>query len=391
MKTAAFRWPTLILLACLAAPPVRAAAEPPRVRVERTPHDGLQPDALVDAQGVLHLVYLKGDPKACDVFYVRRGAGEAGFTAPRRVNSQPGSAVAIGTIRGAQLALGRNGRVHVLWNGSSEAMPRLPDSTPLLYSRLDDAGAAFEPQRNLMHGTVHLDGGGAVAADERGRVFVAWQAGAAAGPRGELHRAVYVTSSADDGRTFAAERAVSGATAGVCACCALETVLDGAGRLSILYRSATAEGSRDLTWLRSDVAGRVFQSSVLDAWRVASCPMSSMALVRQDGGRLWAAWETQGQVHRSLLQPEAGVAGGRLGPAGGVRNRRHPALATRGGPGDPILMAWAIGTGWQKGGAVGWELTESSGRVTTGREEGLPVWSRPAAVAGADGSFTVFR
>jgi hypothetical protein len=381
----------LVLASCLAGPSLAAATEPPRVRVERTPHDGLQPEAMVDAQGTLHLIYLRGDPKACDVFYVRRGVGEAGFSAPRRVNSQPGSAVAIGTIRGAQLALGRNGRVHVLWNGATDAIPRLPDSAPLLYSRLDDRGQAFEPQRPLNGGTVHLDGGGALAADERGRVFVVWQAGTAEGPRGERHRAVFAAVSADDGRTFAAGQAVSPGTAGVCACCALETALDGEGRLSILYRSATAEGSRDLTWLRSDEAGRAFQPSVLDAWRVASCPMSSMALVRQDGGRLWAAWETQGQVHRGLLEPAAGRAGGRLGPAGGARNRRHPALATRGGPGDPVLMTWAIGTGWQKGGAVGWELTESSGRITTGREEGLPVWSRPAAVAWPDGTFMVFR
>jgi hypothetical protein len=391
MNTPACRSLFLALLCSLAGPPARAAAEPPRVHVVSTPGDGLQPDALVDAQGTIHLVYLKGDPKACDVFYVHRAAGEPVFSAPQRVNSQPGSAVAIGTIRGAQLALGRNGSVHVLWNGSGQAMPQMPESAPLLYSRRQDAGGAFAPQRSLSEGTVHLDGGGAIAADERGRVFVVWQAGAADGPRGERHRAVFVGVSADDGRTFAAKRAVSPATAGVCACCALETALDQEGRLSILYRSVTAEGSRDLTWLRSDGVGRVFLPALLQEWRVAACPMSSMALVRQDGGSMWAAWETRGQVHRSLLQPGTGSAGPRLGPAGGAGNRRHPVLATRGSPGDPILMAWAIGTGWQKGGAVGWELTESTGRTTSGRAEGLPVWSRPAAVAGADGSFTVFR
>jgi hypothetical protein len=36
-----------------------------------------------------------------------------------RVNSQQGSAIAAGAIRGAHLAVGRNGRVHVAWNGSS--------------------------------------------------------------------------------------------------------------------------------------------------------------------------------------------------------------------------------------------------------------------------------
>ena len=40
------------------------------------------------------------------------------------MNSQAGSAVAAGTIRGAHLALGRKGRVHVAWNGSGTALPK---------------------------------------------------------------------------------------------------------------------------------------------------------------------------------------------------------------------------------------------------------------------------
>jgi hypothetical protein len=53
-------------------------------------------------------------------------------------------------------------------------------------------------------------------------------------------------------------------------------------------------------------------------------------------------------------------------------------------------MAWTEGTGWQKGGSLAWELTEaSSGRKTTSRAPGVPVWSRITAVAEADGTFTI--
>ena len=38
------------------------------VRLQRVPAGALQPQAIMDAQGTLHLVYLKGEPKACDVF-----------------------------------------------------------------------------------------------------------------------------------------------------------------------------------------------------------------------------------------------------------------------------------------------------------------------------------
>src|SRR4051794_33977196 len=87
-----------------------------------------------------------------------------------------------GTIRGGQLALGKAGRAHVVWFGTSKALPRGPlnpamaadspyNGTPLLYSRLDDAGTAFEPQRNLMQATFGLDGGPSVAADPLGNVY----------------------------------------------------------------------------------------------------------------------------------------------------------------------------------------------------------------------------
>src|SRR5262249_25301722 len=92
-----------------------------KVNLVRTPNNGLQPQAVVDERGTLHLIYLAGDPSASDVFYVRRDAGKMEFSAPRRVNSQPGSAIATGTIRGAQVSIGKNGRVHVAWNGSNKA------------------------------------------------------------------------------------------------------------------------------------------------------------------------------------------------------------------------------------------------------------------------------
>jgi hypothetical protein len=47
-------------------------AADPKVRVVKTPDDGIQPQAVVDAKGVLHLIYFKGEPAAGAFFYVRR-------------------------------------------------------------------------------------------------------------------------------------------------------------------------------------------------------------------------------------------------------------------------------------------------------------------------------
>src|SRR5438067_8363426 len=94
-----------------------ARAETPRVKVSTSPDDGIQPQAAVDSKGVVHLIYFKGDPKGGDIFYIRREPRQNEFSKPIRVNTQPDTAMALGTIRGAQLAVGKNGRVHVAWDG----------------------------------------------------------------------------------------------------------------------------------------------------------------------------------------------------------------------------------------------------------------------------------
>ena len=67
---------------------------------------------------------------------------------------------------------------HVAWMGSNQAEPKADGgtATPMLYSRLDDAGTCFEPQRNIIQAHPGLDGGGSVAADPLGNVYVTWHA-----------------------------------------------------------------------------------------------------------------------------------------------------------------------------------------------------------------------
>src|SRR6266567_406002 len=95
----------------------RANDGAPEVKLLATPDDGIQPQAATDAKGVVHLICFKGDPKAGDIFYVRRETGQNEFSKPLPVNTQLHTAMALGTIRGAQLAVGKNGRVHVAWDG----------------------------------------------------------------------------------------------------------------------------------------------------------------------------------------------------------------------------------------------------------------------------------
>ena len=111
-----------VLISLLALGSACGAADyPGPVHIIRVPNGGLQPQATADPEGVVHVVFLKGEPKGCDVFYARRNAERTDFGQPIRVNSAPASAIAIGTVRGAQFALGSEGQVHVVWNGAQPA------------------------------------------------------------------------------------------------------------------------------------------------------------------------------------------------------------------------------------------------------------------------------
>src|SRR5262245_52575368 len=224
------------------------------VALVRVPNGGIQPEAAVDAQGNLHLLYFAGEPHAGNLFYVRSTDYGQTFSTPIRVNSQASSAIATGTIRGGQLAIGRNGRVHVVWNGSDTAAPRglvNPASgkaeAPFLYSRSNaDGTALFEPQRDLARRSYGVDGGGSIAADASGGVFAAWHALPVGGGTGEDHRLVWIARSTDDGARFAEEAAAWQEQRGACGCCGLRLFAGPSNKLYALYRSATALTHRDM-------------------------------------------------------------------------------------------------------------------------------------------------
>jgi hypothetical protein len=367
----------------------RAADAPGRVTVLETPGGGIQPQAAIGPDGVTHLVYLKGDPGKADVFYAQAGPGQSRFSEPVRVNSRPGSAIAVGTIRGAQIAVGRGGRVHVAWNGGQEARPdKTVGGAPMLYARSNPERTAFEPERNLMRRTSLLDGGGSVAADRDGNVLVGWHARGEAAPEGEKGRRFFVARSTDDGATFAPEERAIDRETGACACCGTKALADSHGTVYFLYRAATDNADRDMTLLTSRDGGRHFAARALHPWRLFTCPMSSESLAEGPSG-VAAAWETNGQVFFSRIDPKTLAPSRPISPPGGG-DRKHPAVAVN-AEGE-TLLAWAEGTGWQRGGALAWRVFDTSGRATreVGRvEKGIPVWGLPTVVARPDGGFVI--
>lgn len=361
-----------------------STAATPRIDLLRTPHNGIQPQVALDRNGVLHLIYFEGDASGGEIEYVKREPGKD-FSRAIRVNSKPASAVAVGTVRGPQMALGRNGRVYVVWLGPQARSGDPAASMPVFFSRLNDSGTAFEPQRNLMQYTTTTDGGLSVAADVRGSVYAVWHA---AGERpGEEHRRVYLAHSADDGKHFSREVAISPAELGACGCCGMRAFVDESGTLYILYRAAAESVHRDMTLLISKDHGSTFRSEDVAPWNLNACPMST-AYLSEGGHRVLAAWETAGEVYFDQIDPISLKLSPPIAAPGTDNNRKHPAVAATS---NRQLLVWTEGTGWSKGGSLAWQLYDNSGTPigSSGHAPGVPAWGLPSVFADRNGNFTV--
>ncbi len=336
------------------------------------PDGGVQPEARVDARGGVHLIYLGGAPGTSDVFYIHRAPGQHDFSKPLRVNSIAGSAIALGTVRGAHLALGRNGRVHVAWNGNGS-------DAKMQYARMNPAGTAFEPQISVMTHTSGLDGGGTIAADEMGNVYVAWHA--RGDVQGESHRRVYLAKSTNDGTSFAPEVPISDERAGACGCCGM-AALAAHGQVQFLYRSAGGDVHRDIHLLTSKNNGASFDDKVVQTWELSACPMSTENFTDGKQG-IQMAWENQNQIYFSPSEKIRSIE-----VPGDPKNRKHPAIAESSGR---ILLAWTEGTSYRTGGSLAWREFDAAGKpiAEQGSVPGVPAHSDVAVFATPDGRFSI--
>jgi hypothetical protein len=361
----------------------------PNVTVLRTPHDGIQPQ-VVERSGVLHLIYFTGEANGGDLNYVQSRDYGRTFSTPIRVNSEPGTAMAIGNIRGGQIAIGGNGSVHVAWIGSGTAQPRaVSNSAPVLYARLNAAGTAFERQHGLNRASWGADGA-TLAADADNDVYVIWHAQPPGG-KDEADRRVWMAKSTDGGKTFAEERPIFGEKTGVCGCCGSRAAVAADGSLYVLIRAAAQVVHRDIWLLSSTDHGDTFAGTDVAQWNIGACVMSAAAFLPTSAG-LMAAWESEKRVYTGRIPPgghEVGTLAGAPGTAPDEENQKYPALATN--PEGQIALVWTEHMAWNRGGQIAWQVYDKNLRPTgaEGRADGIPKWGVPAVFSREDGSFVV--
>ena len=349
----------LLLALCLLATPAWTYAG--SVTVIPTPNAGTVPDAQIDSRGVIHLAYLAGE----DIYYVKSSDKGKTFSAPIRVNSEPATASGA-KFRGPDLAVGKGGRVHVVWygNGYQRKLPK--DQSGVFYAHLDASGTAFVPARNLNH---RPSDNYSLAADGRGKVAVFWTAGGA-----------FVNRSDDDGDTFSEASKID--LADPCECCATRAYFSPDGNLNLFYRDK-AQNIRDMYLMVLAKGGRDFSKEKVSAtsWPINACPMTGAYLTEGSRKGLVAGWETKGQINFARLDR----AGHPLSP-GEIKvseKGKYPVALTA--PDGTTLVAWKVGE------TLEWQMIDRKGNLQGGPGS-APSGdaNRPAGVVTKDGDFLLF-
>src|SRR5262249_25694562 len=155
------------------------------------------------------------------------------------------------------------------------------------------------------------------------------------------------------------------------------------------YRSALG-GNRDIHLLTSKDRGKTFQGALVHELQASLCPMSTLAFL-QTPSSVMTAWDTDGQIYFATIKPgTTEFSTPQSAPRTG-KMPKHPALAINSQ--GAMILVWTEGTGWQKGGALVWQVYDKSGKPTQeqGRvESGIPVWGLPTVMA-TDAGFTILH
>lgn len=278
------------------------------------------PTVAVDDAGTHAFIAWVAGNGTYDVMLARStNAGE--FSAPVRVNSIPGDAAPHAQAP-AQVAVGPDGTVYVVWQNNTVVEGREFPASDLRFARSTDGGRTFEPTI-----FVNDDAGGQptshtfhnIAVAQDGTVYVSWidgraraesgtanvdegghaghglaaAAGASDGPQ------IRVARSTDGGRSFEPSVVVAD---GACPCCRTALAVAG-GNPYVAWRDVADGSIRDVVVARSNDGGRTWSAPRVvhaDGWRIDGCPHAGPALAATTDGRIHVAWYTGAPDHAGI-------------------------------------------------------------------------------------------
>jgi hypothetical protein len=352
------------------------------VTVLRTPSSSLVPQAVVDGNGALHIVYGLNH----NAYYIRSTNNGAAFTAPVKVNSSGTVETEMGE-RGPKLAVGRDGVIHVVW--VDDWAPGV--NTYVRYARSLDGGATFQP----LQAVSSMSGvdGVTLTADGASNVIAFWHVMVNPTPSEPEATWLHLSRSTNNGASFGSSDKVSISNHNGLACsmCMTRARVGVDGNLYLVFRSATGN-MRDFYLLEGSCSSNQFTALRVnqDNWNINYCPMVGPELTFDPYGRALCAFMTSNKVYWAVT--DYPITGFRLHvpPPANETNEIFPtATANRRGE---TLFLWQVGPMSTSGTAtVKWARYGIDGAPTgqTGVIGTSFSGTKATAVVGADDNFYI--
>jgi hypothetical protein len=263
-----------------------------------------QPQVAISPPGAVHVVFGVRNAIHCATstdggrcFAAPVTVGESGVMAlgmrrGPRVAATAGS-IAIAAVCGQQGG-GKDGDVQV-WHSADASKTW---SGPVRVNRV--AGSAREGLHDL-------------TAAPDGRLYCVWNDSRA----GKME--VYGALSTDGGATWGEDRLVYQSPEGpICPCCQPSAGFDAKGRLHVLWRNSLG-GARDMFLTSSADGGRTFDTARKlgqGTWVFNACPMDGGGLAANVDSKVQTIWRRQQTIYRCADgQPEAALGRGEQGRA----------------------------------------------------------------------------
>ncbi|MEZ7831530.1 MAG: hypothetical protein QMC06_08260 [Gammaproteobacteria bacterium] len=357
------------------------------IHIQETPDRGVQPRLTVDDSGNVHLLYFKkrlSAPSAREgnLYYRQYLPEQNRFGLPVKVSSNAFDIRTFAIAR-ASIAVGGEGRVHVVWY--------LPRDNQYFYTRSNIERSQFQAQQAVVEEFGEgLDAGADIAA-LGSQVAIVWGAGALSR---EYERTVYGRISTDSGATFSDELQMGNKDLGACACCSLATNFGDENELAIAYRSAIDGVGRHMQALTLQFADKAIQQgqyaelSKLQEWELSACPLSTNDITVDAQANQWLVFETEGRINQ--LQLGTGIDAMPVAEPFIKTRQKNPAVAIN-NEGDRLIV-WGEAISQTRGGRLNMHLFADDGSDKNAgftEEVSIPKFSFPAAAVLPSGDFLV--
>ncbi|MBX2822093.1 MAG: glycoside hydrolase [Rhodothermaceae bacterium] len=278
-----------------------------------------------DSQNV-YVAFFQKDGEINNVYLASKHVDQEDWNTPVRASDGLVNASVHGQAP-AQVVVGPEGNVYVVWTSSIPVEGRRFPASDLLFARSKDGGRTFDPPQAINSDAGEFPAGHTfqdITVANDGTIYVSWldsreryramaanhspktvqtvshKHSASAHARHEPGTQVWVASSADFGETFSEGTVVAKET---CQCCRTSIMVAEDGTVYVAWRHIFPNTERDMALAHSTDGGQTFTEPrriYADNWSVEGCPHSGPSLTIDAAGVFHATWYTGVETHPGL-------------------------------------------------------------------------------------------